>query len=303
MRLDDEQESSNIEDRRGQGGGGFGFPGGGGGGLRLGGRGLGCGGTIVVIAIALVFGINPMTLLSGVGGVQQSGEQIGQPQQGGQDAATPRATSETDRFVAKVLGTTERSWEKIFEAEVGQRYQPPKLVLFAGSVNSGCGQAQAASGPFYCPADRKVYLDESFFDELSRRFGSPGDFAAAYVIAHEVGHHVQNLLGISEQAQNAQSRSSTTRANAISVQVELQADCLAGVWAKDNAGILDAGDIDEALTAAAAIGDDTLQKAAQGVVVPESFTHGSSAQRIRWFKQGFATGTIAGCDTFSARSL
>jgi predicted metalloprotease len=297
MRLDDEEESSNIEDRRNQSGG-FSFSGGGG--LRLGGRGLGCGGTLVVIVIALVFGINPLTLLGG-GGPQQPTEQIGQP--AGQESGTSRAQSETDRFVAKVLGTTERSWDKIFQAEAGERYAPPTLVLFSGSVNSGCGQSRAASGPFYCPADRKVYLDESFFDELSQRFGAKGDFAAAYVIAHEVGHHVQNLLGISERAQQAQSRASDTRANAVSVRVELQADCLAGVWAKDNTGILDAGDIDEALTAAAAIGDDTLQKAAQGVVVPESFTHGSSAQRTRWFKQGYANGTIAGCDTFEARDL
>ena len=190
----------------------------------------------------------------------------------------------------------------MFQAEVGQRYAPPTLVLFSGSVDSSCGQAQAAAGPFYCPVDRKVYLDETFFDELSRRFGSPGDFAAAYVIAHEIGHHVQNLLGVADQAQKAQARSSTTRANAISVRVELQADCLAGVWARDNAGILDAGDIDEALGAAAAIGDDTLQKASQGIVVPESFTHGSSEQRVRWFKQGFANGTIAGCDTFASQN-
>ncbi len=301
MRLDGEEESSNIENRRGEGGGGgFGFPGLGGGGLQFGGRGLGCGGIAVVIVIALVFGINPLTLLGGGGGPGAPTQQIGQPQQ---PAGAPRATSETDRFVARVLGTTERSWEKIFDAEVRQPYQPPKLVLFSGSINSGCGAAQSASGPFYCPADRKVYLDESFFDELAQRFGAAGDFAAAYVIAHEIGHHVQNLLGISEQAQAAQGRTSRTRANAISVQVELQADCLAGVWAKDNRAILDAGDIEEALTAAAAIGDDTLQKAAQGMVVPESFTHGSSAQRIRWFKQGLATGTIAGCDTFSARTL
>lgn len=300
MRLDGEDESSNIEDRRGQSSGGFRFPGGGGGGLQLGGRGLGCGGIAVVIVISLIFGINPMTLLGGGGGPGAPTQQIGQPEQ---PAGAPRAASETDRFVGRVLGTTERSWEKIFTDEVGQPYRPPTLVLFTGSVDSGCGAAQSASGPFYCPADRKIYLDQSFFDELSQRFGASGDFAAAYVISHEVAHHVQNLLGISEQAQAAQGRASRTAGNAISVRVELQADCLAGVWAKDNSTLLEAGDVDEALTAAAAIGDDTLQKAAQGVVVPESFTHGSSAQRTRWFKQGMTAGTIAACDTFSARSL
>ena len=293
MRLDDEEESRNIEDRRGQGGGGFGFPGGG---LGFGGRGMSLGTLVVVAVVALVFGINPMTLLGG-GPVAPSNQQIGQPQQPA-DAARP--ATETDRFVAKVLRTTERSWETIFTNEIGQPYQPPRLVPFTGNVQSACGAAQSAMGPFYCPADSRVYLDQSFFDELSRRFGAPGDFAAAYVIAHEVGHHVQNLLGISGQAQAAQQRSSKTRANAISVQVELQADCLAGVWAKDNAGRLEPGDVDEAMRAAAAIGDDTLQKAGQGVVVPESFTHGSSAQRTKWFMRGMTVGTVAGCDTFSA---
>ncbi len=293
MRLDDEEESRNIEDRRGQGGGGFGFPGGG---LGFGGRGMSLGTLVVVAVVALVFGINPMTLLGG-GPVAPSNQQIGQPQQ---PADSARPASETDRFVAKVLRTTERSWETIFTNEIGQPYQPPRLVLFTGNVQSACGAAQSAMGPFYCPADGKVYLDQSFFDELSRRFGAPGDFAAAYVIAHEIGHHVQNLLGVSGQAQAAQQRSSKTRANAISVQVELQADCLAGVWAKDNAGRLEPGDVDEAMRAAAAIGDDTLQKAGQGVVVPESFTHGSSAQRTKWLMRGMTLGTVAGCDTFSA---
>jgi predicted metalloprotease len=302
MRLDDEQESSNVEDRRGEGGG-FNFPGMGGGGLQLGGRGMGCGTLVIVVVLALVFGINPLTLLGGGGPASGPDtaptEQIGQPQ----PAGAPRQESETDRFVAKVLGTTERTWAEIFQREVGQRYVDPKLVLFSGSVRSGCGAAQAAMGPFYCPADQKVYLDQSFFDELSRRFGAPGDFAAAYVIAHEVGHHVQNLLGISEQAQQAQARGSKTQGNAISVRVELQADCLAGVWAKDNSKLLDPGDVEEAMRAAKAIGDDTLQRAAQGVVVPESFTHGSSAQRMKWFMQGMEGGTIAGCDTFRARDL
>lgn len=291
MRLDDEQESSNIEDARGSGGRGFGFPGGGGG-LNFGGRGMGCGGIAVVVVLALVFGINPLTLLGGGGGqVAPPTQQIGQPQD-------PRTASEGDRFVAKVLGTTERTWDEIFSSEVGQPYRAPKLVLFSGGVRSACGAAESAMGPFYCPADQKVYLDQSFFDELSRRFGAPGDFAAAYVIAHEIGHHVQNLLGISEQAQRAQSRASRTQGNAISVRVELQADCLAGVWARANKSLLEPGDVKEAMAAANAIGDDNLQRSAQGMVVPESFTHGTSEQRKRWFMTGMNTGTIAACDTF-----
>jgi predicted metalloprotease len=302
MQLDGEEESSNIEDSRGSGGGGFGLPGmGGGGGLQFGGRSMGCGSLAIVVVLALVFGINPLSLLGGGGGPSQ---QIGQPQmdapQGSREA---RPASETDRFVAKVLGTTERTWGEIFPAEVGSPYRNPKLVLFTDSVQSGCGQAQSAMGPFYCPADEKVYLDQSFFDELSRRFGAPGDFAAAYVIAHEIGHHVQKLLGISDQVSAAQDRSSKRQANALSVKLELQADCLAGVWAHHNQALLDPGDVDEAMRAATAIGDDTLQKAAQGVVVPESFTHGSSAQRTKWFMQGMNGGTIASCDTFRAQDL
>jgi predicted metalloprotease len=302
MRLDDEEGSSNIEDRRGEGGG-FGFPGGGGGGLQLGGRGMGCGGLAIVIVLALVFGINPMALLGGGGGVPQ--EQIGQPQVGAPmgQPGQPRTESETDRFVSKVLGTTERTWGALFPSEVGAAYRPPKLVLFSGGVRSGCGAAQSAMGPFYCPADQKVYLDQSFFDDLSRRFGAPGDFAAAYVIAHEVGHHVQTLLGISDQVQQLQARASKTQGNAIQVRMELQADCLAGVWGHHNRGLLEAGDIEEALRAAQSIGDDTLQKAGQGFIVPESFTHGSAEQRQKWFMRGFQQGTIASCDTFGAQDI
>ncbi|MBC7521938.1 MAG: neutral zinc metallopeptidase [Sandarakinorhabdus sp.] len=302
MRLDGEDESSNVEDARGSGGGGFGLPGMGGGGLQLGGRSMGCGSLIIVIVLALVFGINPLSLLGGGGGGPS--QQIGQPQidapQGAPDA---RPASESDRFVGKVLHTTERTWGEIFPAEVGSPYREPKLVLFTGSTQSGCGAAQSAMGPFYCPADQKVYLDQSFFDELSRRFGAPGDFAAAYVIAHEIGHHVQKLLGISDQVSAAQDRSSKRQANALSVKLELQADCFAGVWAHHNQALLDPGDVEEAMRAATAIGDDTLQKAAQGVVVPESFTHGSSAQRTKWFMQGMNGGTIASCDTFRAQDL
>ena len=297
MDLDDERESSNVEDMRGQsGGGGFGFPGGGGG-LQLGGGGLGCGGIVILIVLALVFGVNPLSLLGGGGGqVSAPQQQIGQP-------SAPRQSSDTDRFVAKVLATTEDTWARIFQDEVGSPYRPPKLVLFSGQVRSGCGAAEAAMGPFYCPADQKVYLDQSFFDELSQRFGAPGDFAAAYVIAHEVGHHVQTLLGISDQVQKAQSRASKTQGNALQVRMELQADCLAGVWGKANATKLEPGDVEEAMRAASAIGDDTLQRAAQGVVVPESFTHGSSAQRTKWFMRGLTEGTIAACDTFASRDI
>jgi predicted metalloprotease len=302
MRLDDERDSDNIEDMRGQSSGIGGGLGGGLGGLLggLGGGRMGIGGLIVVGVLALILGINPLTLLGGGSGGSAPSQQIGQPQE---PAAAPAERSDMDRFVSRVLATTEDSWAAQFKSEVGQPYVAPKLVLFTGGVQSGCGAAQSAMGPFYCPADSKVYLDQSFFDELARRFGAPGDFAAAYVIAHEVGHHVQNLLGISEQAQRAQSRASRTEANAISVRVELQADCLAGVWAKANADLLEPGDVDEAMRAATAIGDDTLQRAAQGTVVPESFTHGSAAQRTRWFRRGMEGGTIASCDTFRADRL
>lgn len=305
MDLDDERESSNVEDMRGQGGGGgFGLPGmgGGGGGLQLGGGGMGCGGIAILIVLALVFGINPMSLLGGGGGqVSAPTQQIGQPQYQDDQPAGP--ASETDRFVAKVLSTTERTWAEVFQREVGQPYREPKLVLFNGQVQSACGAAQSAMGPFYCPGDQKVYLDQSFFDELSRKFGAPGDFAAAYVIAHEVGHHIQTLLGISQQVSEMQNRLSRTEGNALSVRLELQADCLAGVWANHNQRLLEAGDVEEAMRAATAIGDDALQRAAQGVVVPESFTHGSSEQRTRWFMRGMTEGTIAACDTFRARQL
>lgn len=303
MRLDGEEESDNIEDARGQGGGGFGLPGMGGGGLQFGGRSMGCGSLAIVIVLALVFGINPLSLLGGGGQVGAPSQQIGQPQYDSSQPGTARPASETDRFVAKVLGTTERTWGEIFPAEVGSAYREPKLVLFTDSVRSGCGAAQSAMGPFYCPADEKVYLDQSFFDELSRRFGAPGDFAAAYVIAHEIGHHVQKVLGISDQVSAAQDRASKREGNALSVRLELQADCLAGVWAHHNRTLLDPGDVEEAMRAATAIGDDTLQRAAQGVVVPEGFTHGSSEQRTTWFMRGMTQGTIAACDTFRARDI
>jgi predicted metalloprotease len=297
MRLDDEQESSNIEDRRG-GGGGFRLPVGGGGGLQLGGGRMGLGTMAIVVIVALFLGVNPLDLLGGSGGVPQ---QIGQPQPPqGQPPANP---SEGDRFVAKVLRTTEETWGRLFPEQLGRPYEEPKLVFFTGNVQSGCGAAESAMGPFYCPADKRVYLDQSFFDELSRRFGAPGDFAAAYVIGHEVGHHIQTILGISAEVRQAQARASKTESNALQVRMELQADCLAGVWGHDNKDILEAGDVEEAMRAAQAIGDDTLQRAAGRSVVPESFTHGSAAQRSRWFRRGYDSGQIGSCDTFAARQL
>jgi uncharacterized protein len=292
MRLDDLRGSSNIENQRGLGGRGFG---GGVGGLLpllLMGRGMGLGGVALVVILLFVFGGNMFGGGTGAVGPQQ---QVGRQ-------AAPAAAGATDQFVARVLQTTEQTWSEIF-AQSGQDYPEPTLVLYSDIGQSGCGTAQAAVGPFYCPADRKIYLDTSFFDELSRRFGAPGDFAAAYVIAHEVGHHVQTVTGISDQVRQAQSRASETEANAIQVRMELQADCYAGLWGRDNAQRLEPGDIQEALRAAEAIGDDTLQRQAQGRVVPDSFTHGTSEQRMRWFMTGYETGSIEACDTFRARQL
>ena len=298
MNLDDEDESSNVVDRRGDGGGG-------GGGFRLpiGGGGMGLGTIAVVVVLGLVFGINPLTLLGG-GGVDGGvgGGSVGQPQAAAPGRPAP-LDGEHDRFIARVLGSTERTWTALFKSQLGETYPQPKLVLFAGGVNSGCGQANSGMGPFYCPADRNVYLDSSFFDDLSKRFGAPGDFAAAYVIAHEVGHHIQTVLGISDQVQKARRSGGEAAGNALSVRQELQADCLAGVWAHHNRDLLEAGDIEEGLRAAQAIGDDTLQRKSGGGINPESFTHGTSAQRMRWLQAGLETGQIGDCDTFKARSL
>jgi predicted metalloprotease len=294
--------SSNVEDRRGQGGLGGGFPGGLGGGLggpggfprtRIpigvgGGRGISGGGLIlilIVLGILWFAGINPF------GSVDQSGLS---PGGGSGTALSPETADENSQFVATVLADMEDAWGKMFR-DSGLNYREPKLVLFSGQVASACGFASAASGPFYCPSDERLYLDLEFLDELQRRFQAPGDFAAAYVIAHEVGHHVQKQIG-------------TLRAgldNEQSVRTELQADCFAGVWAHtaQQAGVLEAGDIDEALNAAAQVGDDNIQKKMQGRVVPESFTHGSAEQRSRWFKRGFDTGKPDDCDTFGAASL
>lgn len=295
MRLDDEQHSDNIEDRRGQGGGGFGFPGGGGRRVRIGGRRGGMGiGTIIVLLIAMfVFGINPMELFNGGGGSFA-------PQSPQTRNAPPPTSVQQDKmksFVSKVLHTTETTWTKIFR-EQGKTYRKPKLVLFTGHVRSACGLAQSAMGPFYCPGDQKVYLDMSFFHDMVRRLRAGGDFAQAYVIAHEVGHHVQTLLGISGKVSAMRRRVSKVQGNRLSVRMELQADCLAGIWAHNNRNLLESGDIEEGLNAASAIGDDRLQRQSTGRVVPESFTHGTSAQRVEWFKRGIQSGRLSACDTF-----
>jgi len=279
-------------------GGGFGMPGGG---MRIpiGGRGgIGIGGIIVLLLLWLVFGINPLELLSG-GGVQIPRQTETQTRTG------EVANDQTTEFVARVLGSTERVWEEKFRA-AGRRYEPPTLVLFSDAVRSACGMAQAAVGPFYCPPDQKVYIDLAFFDEMARRLGASGDFAHAYVIAHEVGHHVQNLLGTADKVTQARMQAPEAEANDLSVRMELQADCFAGVWAKsadDSAQILEAGDIEEGLNAASAVGDDRLQNRSKGYVVPESFTHGSSEQRVRWFRRGLETADMNQCETFKAQSL
>lgn len=296
MRLDDETPSSNIEDRTGGGGrGGFGFPGGGGG-LQLGGGKLGCGGLVLVIVLALVFGINPLQLLGDGQLTAPAPQQQSAPGPGG--AADSTVDPQIKDMVARVLGSTERRWTDMF-AKNGQRYVAPKLVLYTDNDRSGCGAAQSAMGPFYCPADQRIYLDVSFFNELATRFRAQGDFAAAYVIAHEVGHHVQTITGISDKVRAAQSRASEAEGNALQVRMELQADCYAGVWAKNDTNLMEPGDLEEGLTAAQAIGDDTLQKSAGRRPVPESFTHGTSAQRMEWLKRGYDSGDPARCDTFA----
>jgi uncharacterized protein len=306
MRWQGRRQSSNIEDRRDDGGvGGFG----GGAGPRIGmsmpggrrGGGLSIGAVVIVLVVSWFLGVNPLTLLSGLQGGDTGGSSFGTQQTAGQ-TGTP--SDEAGQFVAAVLADTEDAWTQIF-ADGGNRYQVPTLVLFTGSTQSACGYASAATGPFYCPGDRKVYIDLAFYKELRDRFHAPGDFAQAYVIAHEVGHHVQNLLGILPKVNEEQRQAGKTQANALQVRTELQADCFAGVWAHmaDQKGIVDVGDVDEALNAAAQIGDDTLQKQAQGYVVPDSFTHGSAAQRSRWFKRGYTSGSVDSCDTFTASSI
>jgi uncharacterized protein len=282
VRWDDLRESTNVEDVRGSTGGG-------GPGLKL-----GVGGTLLALAASYFFGIDPRLIMGVMSAVpnQQSAPaaQYGTPQ------------DEQGRFIAAVLGETEDAWGAIFQAQ-GMTYLPPKLVLYRDQMPSACGSANSAVGPFYCPADRKVYLDLGFFQQLSDEFQAPGQFAQAYVLAHEVGHHVQNLLGISDKVRAAEEHASAAQANRLSVKLELQAECYAGVWAKnadESKHILEQGDVESALRAAAAVGDDTLQKRAQGYVVPESFTHGTAAERVGWFKRGLKSGSIASCDTFSA---
>ena len=274
------RESGNIEDRRGMSMGGVGLP--------LGG---GVGGLILLLLISWVTGTNPLDLISTTSSVPQD-QTVGTS---GVHDNDPQA-----HFIAQVLGDTEDTWRDIFRQR-GMAYVPPVLVLFDGATQSACGVGRSEVGPFYCSADRKVYLDLSFFRELDERFGAPGDFAQAYVVAHEVGHHVQNLLGISEAVAAQRERADDRQSNALSVRLELQADCYAGVWGHfdQSRGLLDPGDVDEGLNAAASIGDDRLQRMGRGEVIPETFTHGSSADRVRWLRRGLDGGTIESCDTFS----
>ena len=287
MRLDDERESGNVEDMRGSSGMG---------------RSLGIGAILIALVGSYVFGIDPgviLSLLSGNTPVSQA------PVESGQPAPHPPASDQKAAFVSRVLASTEDAWTGIFGAS-SSRYPPPKLVLFTGSFPTACGMGQAAAGPFYCPGDRKVYIDLQFYQLMRDRFHVTADFAQAYVIAHEVGHHVQNLLGITDQLDNKRGRVSQEAYNALSVRLELQADCFAGVWAnrtERSKHFLDPGDVEGALSAAAAIGDDTLQQQGRGRVVPDSFTHGTSAQRVRWLRRGLENGDVKACDTFNVGQL
>jgi predicted metalloprotease len=304
MRLDDGRDSSNIEDRRG---GGFG------GGRRRGGLAVGGGiGGVVVLLLALFLGVDPSVIMSGGGpsspaieggGYAPAPRQAPGPYAGGE--TRPTGEDPAARFVSRVLAETEDVWNPLFES-IGRQYQEPRLVLFSGMVQSGCGAAQAQMGPFYCPADSRVYIDLEFLAQLQGRLGATGDFAAAYVIAHEVGHHVQNQLGIIQRVDALKRRGGEVESNALQVRVELQADCLAGLWARrahEARRILEQGDIEEGLRAAAAVGDDNIQRRAGRAVQPESFSHGSSAQRVRWFRAGLESGRLEACDTFGAERL
>lgn len=283
MRWREGRRSSNIEDRRGQ---------------RTSGGLVGGGiGTVVLLLVAMYFGVDPSLLIEGM-----QSTSVPESSAGSRPSAEDLRTDPLADMVAVVMADTEDVWRAIFAAN-GRRYQEPTLVLFSGTTRSACGVGQAAMGPFYCPTDQRAYIDLSFFEDMRRRFQAPGDFAQAYVIAHEIGHHVQNLLGISAEVRRRQASLGQAEGNRLSVRLELQADCLAGVWANraDKArAIIEAGDIDEALTAASAIGDDRLQKQSRGTVVPESFTHGTSAQRAYWFRTGLASGDLNSCDTFGA---
>ncbi|KIF82090.1 KPN_02809 family neutral zinc metallopeptidase [Noviherbaspirillum autotrophicum] len=286
MRWEGNRESENVEDRRG---GGFG--------IGLGGGSLSIGTVVIAVVASLLFGVNPLSILSMLSG---GSGQVAQVQ-----SAHPPANDEMTRFVRTVLADTEDTWTDLFR-EQGRQYIDPRLVLFSGKTPTACGTGLTAVGPFYCPGDQKVYIDLSFYRLMQQRFHVSGEFAQAYVIAHEVGHHVQHLLGISDKVDSMRRRASEAQSNALSVRLELQADCFAGVWAyhaNQARNILEDGDIETALNAASAIGDDALQKQAQGYVVPDSFTHGSSAQRVRWFTRGIETGKMSACNTFEARQL
>lgn len=302
MKWEGQEQSDNVEDRRDQSGGGGG--GGGLGGL-LGGRNIGLGSIAIALVAGWVFGINPLTVLGLLSGNGNGGGGVSPvtQQQAPAAAHRPPAADKSAQFVSIVLRDTEKVWGQVFQA-AGGTYRVPKLVIFRGSTDTACGTGQTAMGPFYCPGDSDVYIDLAFFDTLSQRLGAPGDFAKAYVVAHEVGHHVQNLMGITSKVDAQRSRQSEAQANAMSVRVELQADCLAGVWAfhsQQGKDWLEQGDVEQALNAASQIGDDTLQRKARGNVVPESFTHGSSQQRVSWFKRGLDSGSVKQCNTFEAR--
>ena len=293
MKWEGNRESENVEDRRGDGGGGGGLGG-------IGGRSVGIGTVVIALVASYFFGVSPGTVINVLNGGGMPAQEATQG-----PAKAPPADDREARFVSTVLADTEDVWTTIFQ-KAGQTYSKPRLVLFSGRTQTACGTGQTASGPFYCPGDRKIYIDLSFYRLMQERFKVSGEFAQAYVIAHEVGHHVQNLMGIMDKVDQLRRSSTPTQGNALSVKVELQADCFAGVWAKnaDKArSILESGDVETALNAATAIGDDALQKQAQGYVVPDSFTHGTSAQRVRWFKRGLDSGQVSACNTFDARTL
>jgi uncharacterized protein len=291
MRWQDNRESDNVEDRRDDSGGG---------GMRFGGIHLGLGGVVVVLLGSWLFGVNPMTVLGLL-----SGDSAPTAPAQSEPARQPPANDRLAAFVSTILASTEDVWGEIF-TQSGRTYERPRLVLFRDAIPTACGTGESAMGPFYCPQDRKVYIDLDFYQTLRNRLGSPGDFAQAYVIAHEVGHHVQNLLGTTAKVDALRARENRAQLNATSVRVELQADCFAGVWAFHSQAEkhwLEQGDIESALNAASHIGDDALQRQTQGRVVPETFTHGTSAQRVNWFKRGLANGKVADCDTFGAATL
>ncbi len=293
MKWEGGRQSDNVEDRRDAGPPGGGLP--------IGGRGIGLGTIVLALIGGWIFGINPLTILGALsgGGMPDSAAVQQAP------AHRPPADDRMAAFVSTVLADTEDVWTQQFR-QMGGNYREPKLVLFRGATPTACGTGQAAMGPFYCPGDQKVYIDLAFYDTLRSQLGAPGDFAQAYVIAHEVGHHVQNLMGLTEKVERARQRMSEAQANAVSVRLELQADCFAGVWghhAQKMRQILEQGDIEEAMNAASRIGDDALQRQSTGTVRPESFTHGTSAQRVTWFKRGLQTGSLQECNTFEARQL